>query len=312
MNLIRKQFPDFVCPICGGKLIRSNPEALFCSHDQLFFHRENGIWKLMAPQRLEYYKKFVQDYEKIRFAEGRGASGQQYFDALPYIKGNNDLARQWQIRSISLRKFISSILKPFESQHPKGGVILDLGAGCCWFSNILAKRGHLVGAVDLLTNQFDGLGCHQFFSGDFVPIQAEFDHLPQASHSVDMVIYNASFHYSEDYFQTLEEALRILVPNGLIVIIDSPIYSDPASGSQMVIERTKEYVHKYGVPSNSLASENYLTYNGLETIAKKLKLTLNYCTPFYGLAWEIKPWRAKALGQREPARFHIITLSRRF
>src|SRR5205807_10358532 len=53
----------------------------------------------------------------------------------------------------------------------------------------------------------------------------------------DLAIFNASFHYSEDYHRTLGEVLCCLRRPGHLAIIDSPFYERPESGEEMVKQR---------------------------------------------------------------------------
>jgi ubiquinone/menaquinone biosynthesis C-methylase UbiE len=127
----------------------------------------------------------------------------------------------------------------------------------------------------------------------------------------DVVIFNASFHYSEEYTSTLEEALRVLSRDGRIVIMDSPVYRRSASGEKMVEERKAQFKEKYGFASDHLHSENYLTYSRLDELAKKFHIQWKFFTPFYGLRWMLRPVVAGILRRREPAKFHLLVAKRK-
>ena len=185
--------------------------------------------------------------------------------------------------------------------------VLDLGAGNCWLANRLAQRDHDVVAVDLLTNKSDGLGAQRYYETTFTPIQAEFDRLPLASRQADIAIFNGSIHYSPNIEATLREALRVLRPDGVIVLLDSPIYRDPSSGTAMVAEREARFTAEFGFPSNSVQMENYLTLERLDRLSSNLGIHWNLHEPFYGIRWTLRPWLARLSGHREPARFLLIT-----
>ena len=193
---------------------------------------------------------------------------------------------------------------------PGSPVLLLHGLGSSaedWLFQITPLSGaHRVIAVDLLVNEQDGLGAWKHYEHSFTPVQAEFNHLPVMDRFADAVIFNASFHYSENYAETLRETLRILSPQGLVVIMDSPVYRRGASGKRMVQEREEQFSQKYGFASDNLQSENYLTYARLGELTQELNLTWKFVTPFYGLRWMLRPWIAKLLGKREPARFHLL------
>jgi SAM-dependent methyltransferase len=165
-------------------------------------------------------------------------------------------------------------------------------------------------AVDLQVNTWDGLGAHVHYPVSLTLAQAEFDHLPLQGQQVDLAIYNSSFHYSEDYVSTLSEALRCLKPGGRIVVLDSPIYRDPTSGSQMVREREQSFEAAYGFRSNALSSENFLTYDRLEELGRTLALRWTVHRPYYGVRWMLRPLIARIRGRREPARFALLVASR--
>ena len=290
----------FVCPRCKSELEQTANAGLRCPHDGSIFHKVDGIWRFLLPEREETYARFIRDYETIRRSEGRGSADESYYRTLPF-----HAASDWKIRAASFNAFVKHLIIPIEKTG-KPVRILDMGAGNGWLSNRLAARGHDVAAIDLTINDFDGLGCFRFYESTFMPVQAEFDHLPFPDRSVDIILFNASLHYSVDYEQTLRESLRTLGVEGKLVVLDSPVYRDAGSGSSMVREREEQFTKRYGFPSNQLHSENYLTHSRLQELAGKLSLEWKFITPFYSIKWKLRPLFARLFHQREPARFHII------
>jgi ubiquinone/menaquinone biosynthesis C-methylase UbiE len=205
-----------------------------------------------------------------------------------------------------VKKVLTRLQDPLERSLK----VLDLGAGNGWLSNRLAAQGDRVIAVDLLVNEQDGLGAWKYYEHTFTPVQAEFNHLPVMDRFADVVIFNASFHYSEDYAKTLEEALRVLSKDGRIVIMDSPVYRRSVAGEKMVEEREAQFKEEYGFASDNLQSENYLTYARLDELAKKFHMRWKFFTPFYGLHWMLRPAVAGILRRREPAKFHLLVARR--
>ena len=294
------------CPRCHTSLDDVDSTTKHCVKDGLTFRRMDGIWRMLLPEREEYFARFIRDYETVRRSEGRGSSDASYYRTLPY-HGSSD----WQIRAASFDAFLKNVIVPGE-ENSKSLRVLDLGAGNGWLSNRLALRGHDVAAIDLMTNDFDGLGCHRLYESNFLPVQAEFDHLPFPDEAADMVLFNASLHYSVDIKGTLTEALRALDKSGRLVILDSPVYHNPRSGTQMVHEREAQFTRQYGFASNSLQSENYLTYGRLNELARELNLAWKFITPFYNLQWTLRPLLAFLLHHREPAKFHVIVGKRKY
>ena len=291
---------SLVCPRCHALLDETDPLTRCCPQDGLIFHRVEGIWRMLLPERGEVFSRFIRDYEIVRRSEGRGSADGTYYRTLPYHSSPD-----WRIRSKSFDVFVRKVLAPMEIGS-KSLDIIDLGAGNGWLSNQLALRGHNLTAVDLTVNDFDGLGCHRFYASHFTPVQAEFDFLPVPEKAMDVVLFNASFHYSVNYRTTLVESLRILKDPGVIVLLDSPVYHDPESGRRMVNEREAQFTRKYGFPSDNLQSGNYLTYARLQGLARELNVSPEILTPSYGLRWALRPVIARLLGRREPAKFHVV------
>jgi ubiquinone/menaquinone biosynthesis C-methylase UbiE len=295
---------SFVCPRCKIKLDQTEPDKLQCFQDKLTFNKVEGIWRFLLPERMEHYARFTRDYETIRRSEGRGSQDESYYRTLPYHSSSD-----WRIRGTSFEALLKQVIIPIE-KNKKTLQILDLGAGNGWLSNQLASRGHDVAAVDLTVNDFDGLGCHRFYKSTFTAVQAEFDYLSFPDRSIDIVLFNASLHYSVNYEKTLSEAQRVLNGDGKLIVLDSPVYHDAGSGQSMVREREEQFIKRYGFASNSLQSENYLTYQRMDELATKLGVRWSYIRPFYGIRWTIRPWLSRLRGSREPAEFGMWVGSR--
>lgn len=286
---------SFACPHCKTKLEETALDELHCLQDGLIFRRENGIWEFLLPERESHYSRFIRDYETVRRFEGRGSPDSEYYRALPFKDLSGNFSTDWKIRAASYRLL--------EKMIPPDSNVVDIGAGNCWLSNRIAAHGHQTYAVDLLLNEEDGLGTWKYYENKFTPVQAEFAHLPFLNGFASLIIFNASFHYSENYEETLLEALRILQPDGKIIVMDSPVYHDAESGKQMLVERKADFLSRYGFASDSIKSEGYLTYQKMKELADKLGITWNHIRPFYGIRWALRPWLARLRGGREPAEF---------
>ncbi|MGB6191034.1 MAG: SAM-dependent methyltransferase, partial [Terracidiphilus sp.] len=86
----------------------------------------------LPPERAEHYARFVEDYERIRAAEGRGSENEVFYRDLPYRDVSGRHCGQWKIRASSYDCLMANVLRRI---FPTGGArILDLGAGNCWMS----------------------------------------------------------------------------------------------------------------------------------------------------------------------------------
>jgi SAM-dependent methyltransferase len=296
----------FICPRCRAILERTAPDRVTCPQDGLEFRKEDGIWRFLLPESEAHYARFIADYEAIRGYEQRGSVSASYYRALPFKDLTGHFRADWRIRARSFNVLVKNVLTGLQDPLERSLKILDLGAGNGWLSNRLAAQGDRVIAVDLLVNEQDGLGAWKYYEHRFTPLQAQFDHLPVMDRFADAVIFNASLHYAEDYAPTLKEALRVLSNEGLIVIMDSPVYKRSSAGEQMVEERKRDFSARYGFASDALQSENYLTYQRLQDLARELHITWKFFTPFYNVRWTLRPLLAFISRRREPAKFHVI------
>jgi SAM-dependent methyltransferase len=248
----------------------------------------------------EARRQFLEDYGRIRTAEGRGSDKGDYYRALPFADATSPNAEQWRIRSRTFRYFASRVLPGRPLQ------ILDLGAGNCWLSHRLAEAGHRPVAVDIFSDQRDGLRAARHYPLPIRVVEADFDRLPFEPSSVDMAVFNASFHYSPDYARTLAEVRRCLRPEGRVVILDSPVYKHSQHGEQMRAERQDFFEREHGFRSEALGSIEFLDEPMLGDLARDLQLTWRVHKPWYGLAWMLRPWKARLAGRRPPSRFWIL------
>jgi SAM-dependent methyltransferase len=149
-------------------------------------------------------------------------------------------------------------------------------------------------AVDILTDSRDGLGAAQHYSDalgrSFPVIDAEFDRLPFPNARFDAVIYNASLHYSSDYSRTLSEARRCVRPGGRIIVLDSPVYKARVHGEMMRRERRHQY----------------LDVATIDELARSLGIAWRIHKPWYGVAWHMRPLKARMKGSRPPSQFWIL------
>lgn len=303
------------CPQCGEPLgllaAQASPQELVYSCRACYFQmlNDSGIWLALPSQRAAYFARFMREYRTVREAEGRGSDTSAYYLALPYedLSGRN--REQWAIRACSYRFLERKLLPEIEARTGRNLRVLDLGAGNGWMSYRLALCGHSPVAVDLLTSELDGLAAaahyRQSLPSLFPRFQAELDRLPFADNQFDLAIFNASFHYSEDYLKTLAEAIRCLRPGGTILIADTAWYKREQSGRQMLAERRDAFTQRYGFASDAIPSLEFLTDARLSQMEERFGIQWKTYSPFYGMRWAMRPLFAKLKGRREPSRFRI-------
>lgn len=297
------------CPGCRGDLAIAGQDECACGACGPY-RRTDGIWRMILPERAVRFDHFLRDYTLVRRAEGRGSDDPGYYHRLPTCQSGDappELAAQWRIRMRTFDCLARRVL-------PGLGAclrVLDVGAGVGWLCNRLAAAGHKVCAVDLNIDAYDGLGAARHYAPSWPRLHAEFDRLPLAPGQADMVVFNASLHYSADYVATLAEALRVLRCDGRLIVMDSPIYRREESGRRMVAERYASFERRFGTRSDSLASLEYLTWSGIDEVGERLGLQWTVVRPRYGFRWAARPIVARLRGRRYPSRFAILVGRRR-
>lgn len=293
------------CPRC-----RADLDGLICLFCGFRMRVNRGIVHALPADRATHYAQFIKDYERIREAEGRGSKTDEFYLNLPFrdISGAN--SKHWTIRARSFSYFMKRLLD--DAALMKGKRILDLGAGNCWLSYRMSLAGLRPVAVDLLTNDYDGLGAAVHFQNQvptlFPRFQAELARLPFQDQQFDVAIFNASFHYSEDYERTMREALRCVTRGGMVIVVDTPWYSSEQGGRAMLAERRAAFLMRFGTASDSISSLEYLTDDRLRTLEEQLSVRWSIHSPWYGPMWALRPFFARLLNRREPSRFRIFAV----
>ncbi len=292
--------------MCCARLDRAGADEQRCPIDGSLYRRIDGIWRFLTPNRAAHYQQFIREYETVRRAEGWGSSDDAYYRALPFEDRTDRFGEVWRIRADNFGTFVDRVVMPIERQRMRPLTIIDLGAGNGWLSYRLVQRGHEAAAVDVLINAQDGLGAHVHYDVDFTPVQAEFEHLPFDAAQADLAVFNGSLHYSPRYETALSEALRVVQPDGRLVIVDSPFFRNAASGDQMVRERGARFEREFGFRSEALANENYLTPARLSQVASALKVRWQILWPRHPVGWTLRRWKACIVQRRQPANFPVI------
>jgi SAM-dependent methyltransferase len=251
-------------------------------------------------------QKFLQDYRHIRHAEGRGSDLSDYYRALPWCDSSDPNAAMWAMRAKTYSYFVKNVLEPLEASRNRPLDVLDAGAGNCWLSHRLSTRDHRPVAVDIFDDKRDGLQAARHYPNAFPVIESDFDHLPYPSASFDLVIFNASFHYSVNYIDTLSEVRRCLRTSGLFVILDTPVYRLREHGTRMVEEKHAAFLQRYGFPSDALPSMEFLDFPTLKMLRNSLQINWQILKPWYGWRWHLRPINALFRRRRPPSKFWIL------
>jgi ubiquinone/menaquinone biosynthesis C-methylase UbiE len=254
--------------------------------------------------------RFAREYRTVRRAEGWGSPDAAYYRALPYQDLTHRYERIWRIRLRSFETFVDRVLRPLEDQLARALKVVDLGAGNGWLAYRLAQRGHVVTAIDLTLDPLDGLGAVRHYDARFLPVQAEFDHLPLPDAFADLAVFNASLHYSPDYVESIREALRVTRPEAPLAVLDTPFYRHAASGQHMVHDRQQRFLSAYGFASDTLQAEHFLTRKRLHEVSGALQVRWRIIEPKKTVRGRIGDRVMGLRLRRETAQFPVVVGTR--
>jgi SAM-dependent methyltransferase len=125
------------------------------------------------------------------------------------------------------RQAIDSVLQI--ADFKPGERLLDIGSNTCWASNIFARRGLDVIALDIATAEMQGLRTAEYFfeAGDvyFERLLSVMYEPALASESLDYVFCCEVLHHNDaaNLRRTLRECYRVLKPGGRLFVVNEPM-----------------------------------------------------------------------------------------
>lgn len=196
---------------------------------------ESGIY---YQNDLDRYGVFESDYLRLRQSEGRVYSDDQV-RGLPLLIGS-PLSKEWKMREKSARRLVGHVRKR------KASLIIEIGCGNGWLSNLLTDSGTIVIGVDVNETELrqgsrvfaDNRNLYFVYGDIFAGI---FD----GQVAADLIVLSGAIQYFADLKRLLRRLQAFLAPHGEIHVMDSPIYD-----SHNVAEaaaRTKTYFMERGV-----------------------------------------------------------------
>lgn len=295
--------PQFACPDCRAPYERPEHDVMSpCANCGATLGRRDGVYRFLSSARARAAAPFEHQYRVVRAREGFRTESPDYYRKLPAVTADDRHAGVWRIRRES---FANLVERTRRSSKGRALRVLDLGAGNGWLSNRLSEAGHQVVALDRLDDAVDGLGACRHYTARFAAVQADFDALPFLPAQFDLVVFDGSLHYSPDPVATLAEAKRMLEDNGVIAVMDSPMFARAHDGEAMLKDERRRMAEEYGLTDPVRPGAGFLTFAALERAAAGLGLRGLFVPSRGPVLWRAKRRLAQLRLGRAPAAFGV-------
>lgn len=179
-----------------------------------------------------------------RFAELMRADGwdRDRVRQLPYIEDG-----YWYVQGASINQLLETV--PFRP----GESLLDIGSNTCWASNVFARHGLNVVALDISVWELQGLYTSDYFIEDgtsyFERVLGSMNDMPIASESLDYVYACEVLHHNdaEGLQRTFDEAFRVLKPGGRMLVVNETLKTlhDPVGVHAEAVAQFEGHEHAH-------------------------------------------------------------------
>lgn len=277
-------WPGWCCSYCAAPL-QGDTHGLLCAREGRWFATHQGVHRLLTQERRRELQPALEAYQRVRRDEGWRAER-----GLPDVPPGHPHAAIWRRRA---RHFARARSLAHERLGRGPWRVLDVGAGCGWASTRFLEAGHRVAAVDVNLDEEDGLLAANGLVDDPAGLpraEADMEALPLEPASMDLVLAAGVLHHAARPARTLVEIRRVTRREGLVVVLDSPVYRSAVDGETMVAERADEQARRYGFAAPAFG-QGYLLRSELEAL-------------FEGAGWrlEVHGWPGRARDRARPRR----------
>jgi SAM-dependent methyltransferase len=303
------------CPQCGSKAFSAGSDLL-CPAEGRRIIAKAGVLPLMRAERIESKASFLDAYRRIRRIEGWGGAP-EYYRGLPF-ESEGRHREVWKLRARSYRRALRALtlrfpeMKRADEWDKLALRVLEIGAGNGWFSWRMAEAGHYVLATDISLDEEDGLGALPRYARNAERLTralAEMEDLSLEDAQFDVVVANGSLHYAARVEDAVREAHRVLRPQGLFLVLDSPVYDKEEPGREMV-RRRQERHRGLGV-SDSASTAGFLVRAEFLAVAARTGFGVVVQHPFEGVPRKLRRAYCRLRRAAPPARFPLFVLERR-
>ena len=240
---------SLLCPNCRAPI---DAATLACPGGHQF-GCEDGVLVLLEAQFSRYLGAFIETLVRFRTDENKRVIDPTIYERLPFALARENV--EWRARCYDLA-IIRRLIAGRERQR-----ILDVGASNGWLSHQLALLGHDVTAVELFTDQYDGLKAKQFYSTAWRAIQMDLADLSVLNERYDIVIVNHGLPFYPDPSACLAGARERVAAGGLLIVIGLAFFRDPSVRVRLLAARQRAYRERYRADFFLRPTRGYLDFD---------------------------------------------------
>lgn len=212
------------CPACGE---HPDPGTTACPRCGRPDRTESGALDYLYGEWAEAAGRFAELYIPLRIREGwRDRSGRE--DPDRRILGG----KLWRHRKRAAEAAAKLVRDYLLTMEPP--LVADVGAGGGWLARLLGVS--VTTAVDVIEPP-PGAGAH-------LRVRADMRRLPFRDASLNAAVYCSSLQYAP-VGEGVAEAARVLRPGGVLVVVESAIFSD-ADAAEGGHRRARAYFERAG------------------------------------------------------------------
>jgi SAM-dependent methyltransferase/uncharacterized protein YbaR (Trm112 family) len=224
------------CPACGcaGLTLTTRKKndtevregELACPGCGQTFPIRGGILDLMYDVS-EQVRSEITAWESMLdtggYSDEEHARSRAWIRSLPFLSGQEGPPAELE----TWRRHGREAFRLLDSEDWRGRRVLEPGAGRCWLSAELARRGAEVTALDITPTPYLGLlSADVFFEEDgvyFERVLADMQRLPFEDGSFDAVVATATLHHSPCLEGLARELARVTRPGGKLLAANEPL-----------------------------------------------------------------------------------------
>ena len=237
----------------------------------------SGVFDLRTAEDRQRFERFTQEYRRVRASEGWGDDDPRYYTNLPHSTSRHNYV--WSVRRRTFQALERLIQERFHDRR----AALDVGAGNCWLTRNLSDWQFQAVALDISDDPRDGLAARKAYRQHFWCVLSPMERLPFPDQQFQFVVASGSFHYASAPDEVLAEFTRVLEPNGLIVIMDTPTYFRIVDGEQMVEDRTRTLTTCHGMTREIASWSKFITFKDLGDLFMNRGLEYEVIQPWPGI-----------------------------